>query len=326
VDSNSDLIFEGTENSLDIDTVFSTVKWTLGANLEILTLMGNSPISGTGNLLANSVTGNSAANVLDGGDGNDTILGLGGSDRLLGGRGDDRLDGGLGDDVLEGGTGNDTYYVDSDSDLIIESTPDSLDTDTVFSTVNWTLGPNLEILTLMDNASISGTGNLLANSVTGNSAANVLDGGDGNDTILGLGGSDRLLGGHGDDLLDGGLGDDILVGDTGADTMTGGLGSDRFKFSQLGDSSSGIDQILDFNPVFDLIDLGDIDASTQTAGDGVFSFIGESVFSGTSTGQVRYEASPNGLILKADVNGDGVADFQLELIGVTLLVAANFIL
>ena len=108
--------------------------------------------------------------------------------------------------------------------------------------------------------------------------------------------------------------------------MTGGLGSDLFKFSQLGDSSSAIDQILDFNPVFDLIDLGDIDASTQTAGDGVFSLIGESAFSGTSSGQMRYEVSPNRLILKADVNGDGVADFQLELIGVTSLVAANFIL
>jgi serralysin len=83
---------------------------------------------------------------------------------------------------------------------------------------------------------------------------------------------------------------------------------------------------LDFDPVFDRIDLGDIDASTQTAGDGVFSFIGESAFSVTSAGQLRYEASPNGLLLKADVNGDGVADFQLELIGVTSLVATSFIL
>jgi Ca2+-binding RTX toxin-like protein len=110
----------------------------------------------------------------------------------------------------------------------------------------------------------------------------------------------------------------------GSDTITGGLGNDLFKFS--GDSSSGVDQILDFDPGFDRIDLGDIDASTQTAGDGAFSFIGESAFSGTTTGQVRYEASSNGLILKADVNGDRVADFQIELIGVTSLVAADFIL
>jgi len=31
-------------------------------------------------------------------------------------------------------------------------------------------------------------------------------------------------------------------------------------------------------------------------------------------------------LLKADVNGDGVADFQIELVGVTSLVAANFFL
>jgi len=270
--------------------------------------------------------GGAGADVLRGDSGNDVLYGGSGNDLLEGGTGDDTLDGGSGSDSSHGGAGNDTYYVESNSDLIFESTENSPDIDTVFSTVKWTLGPNLEILTLIGDAPISGTGNLLANSITGNAAANVLDGRDGNDTILGLGGSDRLLGGRGDDVLDGGLGDDILVGGSGADTMTGGLGSDRFKFSQLGDSSSGIDQILDFNPVFDLIDLGDIDASTQTAGDGVFSLIGENAFSGTSTGQVRYEASPNRLILKADVNGDGVADFQLELTGVTSLVASNFIL
>jgi hypothetical protein len=87
-----------------------------------------------------------------------------------------------------------------------------------------------------------------------------------------------------------------------------------------------MDQILDFTPLFDLIDLGEIDANAQTAGNGVFSFIGERPFSVSSAGQLRYQASANGVVLMADVNGDGAADFQLELIGVTSLVAANFIL
>ena len=244
-----------------------------------------------------TVNGGAGTDSLEGGDGNDLLVGEGGNDRLTGGTGGDTLNGGSGVDSLYGGAGDDKYYVDNNSDLIFESTANSRDIDEVFSTVRWALGANLEHLTLEGNAPISGTGNLLANFITGNSAANVLDGG------------------RGDDTLDGG---------SGADTITGGLGSDLFRFS--GDSSSGVDQILDFDPDFDFIDLSDIDANTQTAGDGVFSFIGESAFSRTPTGQVRYEASPNGLILKAHVNGDGIADFQLELIGVTSLVAANLIL
>jgi Ca2+-binding RTX toxin-like protein len=126
-------------------------------------------------------------------DGNDSIRGLSGSDRLLGGSGDDTLDGGFGDDKLEGGTGNDTYYVDSVNDYIVESTTNPLEIDTVFSTVSWTLGVNLEVLTLIGSASVNGTGNLYANVITGNSAANILDGGAGNDTLVGGLGNDTYV-------------------------------------------------------------------------------------------------------------------------------------
>jgi Ca2+-binding RTX toxin-like protein len=56
------------------------VTWTLGANLENLTLLGTAAINGTGNSLNNTLTGNSAANVLTGGAGNDTLTGGLGSD------------------------------------------------------------------------------------------------------------------------------------------------------------------------------------------------------------------------------------------------------
>ena len=62
------------------DTVQSDVTWTLGANLENLTLLGTAAINGTGNSLNNTLTGNSAANVLTGGAGNDTLTGGLGSD------------------------------------------------------------------------------------------------------------------------------------------------------------------------------------------------------------------------------------------------------
>ncbi len=59
------------------------MSWTLGTNLENLTLTGTAPADGTGNALNNTVTGNSAANVLTGGTGNDTLRGGLGNDTYL---------------------------------------------------------------------------------------------------------------------------------------------------------------------------------------------------------------------------------------------------
>jgi Ca2+-binding RTX toxin-like protein len=209
-------------------------------------------------------------------------------DWLWGDAGNDELHGGAGADVIQGGIGNDLLFGDSDDDFV-------------------------------DGAAGTDT-------VNGGTGSDSLEGGDGNDLLFGDDGNDSLSGGLGNDVLDGGVGDDTLVGGPGADTITGGFGSDRFKFTQTGDSSGASDQIMDFDPLYDRIDLGEIDANGQTSGNGIFSFIGDSPFSVRSAGQLRYEAGPNGLLLRADVNGDGVADFQLELIGVTSLVAANFIL
>ena len=61
----------------------SSVAWTLGANVDNLTLTGSSAINGTGNSLANVIKGNSANNVLNGGAGNDTLSGAAGNDTYV---------------------------------------------------------------------------------------------------------------------------------------------------------------------------------------------------------------------------------------------------
>ncbi|GBE72973.1 hypothetical protein myaer87_02000 [Microcystis aeruginosa NIES-87] len=185
IDTTTDTITENANQGTD--TVQSSVTYTLGNNLENLTLTGTTNINGTGNTLNNVITGNSGNNILNGATGIDTLI---------------------------GGLGNDTYQIDTTTDTITENANQG--TDTVQSSVTYTLGNNLENLTLTGTTNINGTGNTLNNVITGNSGNNILNGSDGNDT---------------------------LIGGTGNDTLTGGAGSDRFTFNNR---NEGIDTITDF--------------------------------------------------------------------------------
>ncbi len=234
LDVTGDEVTENADEG-DADLVLSAASYTLGVNLENLALTGAAAVNGTGNELANSLTGNAAVN---------TLVGL---------AGDDRLDGGGGGDNLIGGEDNDTYVVDAATDQVTEN-PDEGDADLVLSVVNYTLGANLENLTLTGVSAVNGTGNEFDNVITGNAMANVVSGGAGNDTLVGGGGIDtasyafdtagvtvslftgtgshgeaegdilseieNLTGGSGDDVLEGNEQNNVLIGGPGVDTVT----------------------------------------------------------------------------------------------------------
>jgi len=189
-----DNVLDGaTENANQgIDTVLASVNYTLGNNIENLTLQGSTNLTGTGNSLHNIITGNMGNNTLSAGVGNDT------------------LDGGLGVDVLSGGAGNDLYYIDNVGDDVINESATG-GTDTILSNVTYSLYNRY-----VENLSLTGTDNT---KVTGNNLNNVLIGNSGNNTLSGGTGSDTLDGGLGADILSGGEGNDLYYVDNVSDDV-----------------------------------------------------------------------------------------------------------
>jgi Ca2+-binding RTX toxin-like protein len=214
VDNIGDKITEVAGVLGGLDSVQSSVNYTLTSNVENLELTGLNHLKGTGNDGKNRIVGNRGDNVLDGKNGFDT---------LEGGDGDDTLLGGGGVDSLVGGDGSDTYQVSSTEDIIVETARDG-DQDVVESSVDYELGDNLEVLVLTGKA-VSGYGNALDNSLVGNDIGNTLSGDDGADRIDGNGGDDTLNGGTGDDDIDGGEGRDQVV-------YAGDFGDYKLSFDQ----------------------------------------------------------------------------------------------
>lgn len=221
--------------------------------------------------------------------GHDFFEGAKGNDTLEGGSGNDTLNGGEGVDSLVGGTGNDTYYVDTRQDKVVEAA--SAGTDVVLSSVTYTLGNNVEKLTLTGTTALNGTGNGAANVLSGNKAANALSGGAGADTLLG------------------GLGKDAL---------TGGSGKDIFSFTALTDSGTTTatrDVIADFARGQDKLNLSALDANSKLAGDQAFNGFIKSTGTFSAAGQLQIKDG----VLYANTDSDAQAEFSIALTGISSL-------
>ncbi|MEP7302235.1 MAG: M10 family metallopeptidase C-terminal domain-containing protein [Caldimonas sp.] len=185
----------------DGDGIYAQRYDTAGAPVG-LRLTG-SPVADTINLDPGqllTVDGAGGNDVINGASGDDVLFGGTGNDRLTGNLGNDLLDGGAGADSLSGGQGNDIYRVDDPGDVLTESA--GAGSDSVESSVNWSLAANFEHLKLTGSADIDATGNALGNLIEGNSGNNVLDGRAGADLLSGGSGNDTYVVDNVFDLVD----------------------------------------------------------------------------------------------------------------------------
>jgi hypothetical protein len=153
--------------------------------------------------------------------------------------------------------------------------------------------------------------------------ANVVDG----VTLNGNTAANTLTGTVAEDTIDGRGGNDSITGGLGADTLRGGGGADVFVYNSTADSRVGAtDVITDFRRgQSDKISLDLIDANANVDGNQSFNFIRSAAFSGTA-GELRFEQVDGNTFVSGDINGDGVADFSIQVNGLVNFSAVDFIL
>jgi Ca2+-binding RTX toxin-like protein len=239
-----------------------------------------------------NAVGTTKDDVMFGSSHGDTLNGGQGSDILLGGGGDDVLIGGTELDNFDGGTGFDTVSYSYTNERVTIDLTQGLATFADGST---------EDLRSIEAAIGSG----------------------GSDTLIGTSTHNKFSGRGGMDNIQGGAGKDWIMGGNGADTLSGGAGHDKFVYSDVTESTvaaSGRDTITDFHSG-DHIQLTGLEASTGES----FTFIGNAGFHNVA-GELQYQVSGGNTLVNLDVDGNGTADFSIQLNGVHNLGAGDFLL
>jgi serralysin len=340
--------------SLTVDLTpggYSTFSSAQIANLDVVTggshfargnIFNALLFNGDTRSLIENVIGGAGDDFINGNQANNNLRGTGGADTLIGNDGNDTLDGGARADTTSGGNGNDTV-LDSDG-VDFDNHSGGAATDTIsyagitLTGVTINLATGLVTDAVGNSETIAGfetvRGSQGNDTVIGSAGANIVDGQGGNDFVYGGGGNDTgVVGGAGNDSLFGEAGNDTLRGGAGRDILVGGAGNDRFDFDLISDSRVGnavcdVLQAGGGGNAFDLpganspasagdrIDLSTIDANVNMGGNQTF------IFGGTGAGHVRCINSGTTTHVLAYVNGDSVADFQLNIVDGAVRAAA----
>jgi len=278
-----------TANNGALEVVLDTPG---AANLSGFTVGAGVSITVFGSTGTDTISGTSIGETIRADAGTDTVNGNGGSDTFL-------VAGTVAEfDTMNGGTGTDTMYAEGGSPLTL----------TGFNAAAQAI------------EQWSGNGQGLL----GNGNANVFDL-SGLESLSGLASIDGL---GGDDTITGSKLADVIRGGLGKDTMAGGLGGDRFDFdavSEIGKKKGQLDLISDWGDG-DRIDLSSIDANGSQKGDKAWKFLKKEGAAFTKAGQVGFDQKKGTTFVQGDTNGDGKADFKLELMGLVDLSKDDFIL
>lgn len=255
-----------------------------------------------------------AGDFMGGGAGNDTLRGGDGADTIYAGMGNDFVGAGAGNDVIYGSAGSNIIYAGLGNDTVQGGTG----SDTIIggggrNRLLGNDGNDLIYTASSGDFAAGGNGN---DTVYGSSGNDTIYAGAGNDLIGGGGGSDVIYAGAGSNRIWGGSGNDRIIAGLGRDVMIGGSGADVIVF--VSSASIGIgasrDVITDFNAGVDDIDLTGLG---QT-------FNGSAGLIGGGTASFFYHAA-SGLVI-GDQNGDGIADWVIELTGAPAVTNEDFLL
>ena len=310
----------------------------------VLGNMGDDVVGGgSGN---DTLDGSDGNDTLDGGIGNDSVVGGNGDDIVSGGDGADRVGGGAGNDSLVGGEGNDTLTAATGDDTALggngdDSVVGSVGNDLVLGedgkdTVDGGDGNDTADGGIGNDSVLGGNGDDL---VLGNDGDDRVDGAAGNDTVDGGSGNDTLTAAGGDDSMLGGDGGDSILGGAGCDTLQGGNGNDfifadndgyadNFQYSATAlnsaDVMGGAHDTIGGIGAEDVLDITDQLANLlKVDGIPLGLNIGDVVLGNTLcagilglVGNTNIAFDDPSDTLSIDVDGNGSADFTIQLVGV----------